>query len=169
MHQHTIMDNHIHMIVTPPKEDSLAKLVKRTCQRYAQQRNEARDATGKLFEERFHSKVITSERQWIATTLYNDANAFRAGMVLDPLGHEWSTGPLHAGRQGSRISPFMWSPAGWYTRLGQGRNTCAFIYQMLMEHYAPSDNPPAIEEIDDDQLDAPYTLRIERPDRSSAR
>lgn len=171
MHQHTIMDNHVHMIVTPPAEDSLAKLMKRACQRYAQQRNEQRDGSGKLFEERYHSKVIESERQLMATTLYNDANAFRAGMIEQPLEHVWSTGPHHAGRMGSRISPFMWAPSFWYLGLAKGRNTCATIYRALMESYAPSeDNPPAIfEEPDDDDITTPYHRRVERPDRTSAR
>jgi putative transposase len=171
MHQHTIMDNHIHMIVTPPDQDSLSRMVKRACQRYAQQRNEQRDASGKLFEERFHSKVIESERQLMVTTLYNDANAFRAGMVEKPLDHAWSTGPLHAGKPGGRISPFMWVPSDWYLRLGKGRNRCATIYQILMENYAPSeDDPPAIWEVEEDDPDTqPYHRRVERPDRTSAR
>jgi putative transposase len=170
LHQHTIMDNHVHMIVTPPAEDSMAKLIKRTCQRYAQQRNEAREASGKLFEERYQSKVIETERQFVATTLYNDANAFRAGMVSDPLEHEWSTGPLHAGRNGSRIGAWLWTPGSWYLRLARTPNARAVAYQILMENYAPMDNPPAIfEEPDDDEEDHPYHHRVERPDRSSAR
>lgn len=169
LHQHTIMDNHLHLIVTPPDEDGLAALMKRACQRYAQLRNEQRDASGKLFEERFQSKLIESERQLIATTLYNDANAFRANMVYDPLVHEWSTGPLHAGRNGSRISAFMWTPAAWYLGLARTRNACATIYQGLMENYAPADDPPAILEDEEDQPEVPYRKRLERPDRSSAR
>lgn len=168
LNQHTLMDNHIHMIVTPPDEDALAALVKRTCQRYAQLRNEKLEASGKLFEERYQSKVIESERQLMATTLYNDANAFRAQMVPDPLLHEWSTGPLHAGRNGSRISAFLWTPSPWYLGLARTRNACAIIYRGLMENYAPADDPPAIEE-DPDEAQEPYRHRIERPDGTSAR
>ena len=168
LHQLTLMDNHIHLIATPPDEDALAALVKRTCQRYAQLRNEQREATGKLFEERYQSKVIESERQMITTTLYNDANAFRAGMVPDPLLHEWSTGPLHAGRNGSRISAFMWTPAAWYLGLARTRNACAIVYRGLMDSYAPADDPPAIEE-ESDGAEESYRYRVERPDGTSAR
>jgi hypothetical protein len=154
------------MIVTPPKDDSLASLMKRACQRYAQRRNVRFDASGKLFEERYRSKLIESERQWLVTTLYNDANAYRAGMVLSPIDHAWSTGPLHAGRRGSRISAWMWTPAGWYMRLASSANSRAAIYASLMDRYAPFDERPTIDEEDDDDED---TTAVFRPDGSDAR
>lgn len=166
LHQLTLMDNHVHMIVTPPDNGSLAVLMKRACQRYAQRRNHRFDASGKLFEERYRSKLIENDRQWLVTTLYNDANAYRAGMVASPLEHAWSTGPLHAGRRGSRISPWLWSPAGWYMNLAKSANRRAEAYAYLMDTYSPFEERPSIEEEDDGDED---TTSVFRPDGTDAR
>ena len=167
LHQHTLMDDHIHMIVTPPDEDALAALVKRTCQRYAQLRNEQLEASGKLFEERYQSKVIESERQLICTTLYNDANAFRAGMVPDPLLHQWSTGPLRRLQRLAHLSVHV-DAGGLVPGSRPTRNACAIVCRGLMDSYAPVDDRPAIMD-DPDEAEEPYRYRIERPDGTSAR
>jgi putative transposase len=102
LHQLTLMTNHVHLVVTPPTAPALAVFVQRANQRYAQVRNQAL-REWKLFEERFHSKIIDDDRYLLSVSIYNDVNAYRAGMADAPLAHEWSTGPLHAGREGSRI------------------------------------------------------------------
>ena len=75
------MTNHVHSIITPPDEEALSKMMKRLCQRYAQERNQKRDASGKVFEERYRSKVIEDDAQMMFTMLYNDANGYHAGLV----------------------------------------------------------------------------------------
>lgn len=166
LHQLTMMTNHIHMIVTPPAEKALAQLVHRACQRFTQYRNDKRKSSGKLFEERYRSKVITDEPHLMMTTLYNDANAYRAGLVDDPVGHDWSTGPLHAGARG-RISLELWTPSAWYRRLGRNPASRAKAYRHMMLAYTHRDRAEILpEELDDV---SPYRRRIERPDGSSAR
>ena len=165
IHQLTLMTNHVHMVTTPPAADSLAALVKRACQRYAQLRNEARDNSGKLFEERFHSKVIEDDAHLMTVILYNDANAFHAGLVADPLLDVWSTAPLHAGRDGSRVGG-LWTPCGWYTRLGASPRQRAAAYVELMSRYAAR---PRIDDDLDGDVARPYTRRVQRPDGTCAR
>ncbi len=168
LHQLTLMTNHLHMIVTPPELTSLSTLMHRTNQRYAQQRNRLRNSTGKLFEERYRSDPIRDETHLMIVTLYNDANAFRARMVADAVGHEWSTGPLHAGGNGSRIPTEMWTPSPWYLGLGDGTVSRAGAYRRLMTSYLDTD-PIALVDDDVERDDiAPYRLRLERPDGSSA-
>lgn len=168
LHQITLMENHVHMVVTPPTRDALAALMKRACQRYAQRRNQARESSGKLFEERYHSKVIEDDEHLMTVTLYGDANAFRAGIVEDPLAHEWSTGPLHAGREGSRMAK-LWTPSVWYRRLGDSPQERSTAYAKLMTAYAAV---PARMIVDGERETAdvlPYERRVERPDRKRAR
>jgi putative transposase len=176
LHQLTLMTNHIHLIVTPPDEGALGVLVKRACQRYAQKRNERMNASGKLFEQRYRSKVIEDERQLLYTTLYNDANGFRGGIVEDPTAHRWSTAPLHAGRRGTRGSKIprsMWTPSSWYQRLGRSDRERSKNYTSLMGAYLREEieRPPQFvdEELDDETDDERYRQRIARPDGSSAR
>ncbi len=169
LHQLTLMTNHVHLIATPPEGDALSRLVKRTCQRYAQRRNASRDCSGKLFEERFHSKAIVDDAHLMTTTLYNDANAFRAGLVTGPLEHRWSTGPLHAGRADGPIGPALWTPSGWYRRLGATPAARAAAYLELMHAYVGALPTVGV----DDGMPAEdgdrYGRRVERPDGVSAR
>lgn len=169
LHQLTLMTNHVHMIVTPPEARSLADLVKRACQRYAQLRNAKRRGTGKLFEERFRSKVIKDDRQLMMTTLYNDANAYRANDVESPLSHEWSTGPLHAARPGSKIWASLWTPSRWYLGLAPTPAARAAVYEQLMAAYVRTDEPAQIDGKAEEADLEPYQQRLERPDRSCAR
>lgn len=163
LHQLTLMNNHVHMIAVPAGPDGLRVLVARTCQRYAQLRNQDREASGKLFEERYHSKVIEDAAALMTTTLYNDANGYRAGLAPSPFGYAWSTGPLHAGIAGGRIPRAMWTPSGWYVGLAADPAARAERYRELMMAYIARSEPRAADR------DSPYTRRLERPDRSFAR
>src|SRR5262249_9214186 len=56
VHSLVLMPNHMHILVTPPTAEGGSRFVQRFSQRYAKQRNRRRDASGKLFEQRFGSK-----------------------------------------------------------------------------------------------------------------
>lgn len=174
LHQLTLMRNHVHSILTPPNEEAISELVKRACQRYSQKRNQKRGGSGKLFEERYRSNIILDEAQLMATTLYNDANAFKAGAVKEPFTHEWSTVPLHAGVSGARMIRSLWTPSPWYMQLGSTGEERATAYRREMMAYLEL----VPETIDDaiavdakaEAADAePYLRRLERPNRTSAR
>jgi putative transposase len=171
LHQLTLMNNHVHLIAVPPTTAGLSELVARTCQRYAQTRNAVRNASGKLFEERFHSKILEDDEALMAVTLYNDANGFRAGLSKEPFGHEWSTAPLHAGLPRARVWMELWRPSPWYRGLGADGETRAARYRALITDYVARPRPAALEEVDALEREdlAVYRLRVERPDRSLAR
>ncbi|HUQ04623.1 MAG TPA: transposase [Kofleriaceae bacterium] len=171
LHQLTLMSNHIHSIITPPDKRALSALIKRTCQRYAQIRNELRRGSGKLFEERFKAKVITDLAHLRATTLYNDANGFRAGIVADPLSHDWSTAPIHAGQAGGDAIRSLVTPSRWYVQLGNTPSERAAAYRREMGAYLQlGDDALVDEEIRRrEDKDAEPATRIRRPDGTSAR
>jgi len=166
LHQLTLMANHVHLVATPPSETALATLVARTCQRYAQRRNEAREASGKLFEERYYSRVIEAPEALLMIMLYNDANGYRAGVADSPWGHVWSTGPLHAAADGGRVPATLWTPGPWYLSLGADACARARVYRELMADYA---RRPATPDGVVEPEARPYSMRLERPDRSFAR
>lgn len=172
LHQITLMANHVHMIVTPPTVEALSSLMKGLNQRYAQARNRLREGSGKLFEERYWSKAITSTEQLAATTVYNDTNAYQAGLLDDPFAHRWSTTGLHAGVPGTeRRIQDLWTPSAWYQGLGDDANARAAAYRTYTSEYLMTKEIPASLEgcwwLD--ELTAPYKRRLERPNRSSAR
>ncbi|HEY7955508.1 MAG TPA: transposase, partial [Polyangia bacterium] len=79
MHAAALMTNHVHLILSPPDRRALSDCVRAFSQRYAQYRNRRKNASGKLFEQRFAAFPILHERQLAVTTVYVDLNPQRAG------------------------------------------------------------------------------------------
>lgn len=170
LHQLTFMTNHYHLEATPEDDASLSRLMHRCNQRYAQIRNPLRSGSGKLFEERFRSKPIRDDKYLQAVTLYNDANAYRAGLVADPFEHSWSTAPIHGGfPERSKIPLELWTPSPWYLALGSTPQERAEHYRALMYEYISRGTPEPVQSPSDSEDSARYTRRLERPDGSSAR
>lgn len=124
-----LMQNHIHLLLTPFEERALGGFIKRIAQRYAQVRNKRYSTTGKLFEQRFYSKPIESESHLAVATAYIDLNPVRGGIVKDGAEYLWSTLRLHSGLQCSLGLEALWSPTEWYERLGHDPNERAARYR----------------------------------------
>jgi putative transposase len=108
-------------VIDPPEPLALSQLIHRFSQRYAVYRNASRGGTGKVFEERFTSVPIRSDRQLAATLAYVELNPVRAGLGREPADYRWTTYRLHTGIRGFRNGePFdgLWTPSSWYLRLG---------------------------------------------------
>src|SRR5215471_11497783 len=119
LHAATLMSNHVHLLVTPTGEKALSRFVKAVAQRYAQLRNQKRDASGKLWEERFFSRPVLDEYQVAVVTSYIHANPVRSGNVVDPIDYPWSMHGLHANKPDkSKIQSSLWTPSDWYAALG---------------------------------------------------
>ena len=119
----SLLSNHVHLIVIPGLVKALSECMKFVNWRYALYRNKRMGGTGKVFEERFWSKPITSTRQLAVTTLYVDLNETSAG-IKPYRGRAWSTRSFHDGKPEESWLPFtLWTPSSWYEHLG--RNTAA--------------------------------------------
>ena len=123
-----LMVNHVHLILTPPTTAALGACVKRFAQRYAQDRNRQRAASGRLFEERFFSKPILTDQQLALTTAYIALNPVRAGLVAHPSEYRWSTYGLHA-RTTTWIPSGIWTPSPWFFSLGRDATMRAACYR----------------------------------------
>lgn len=89
-----LMSNHVHFIVVPEREDSLAVLFGRTHGRYSQALNIRRSRCGHLWQARFHSCPM-SPAHLEAALRYVEANPCRAGMVERPEQYRWSSAAAH--------------------------------------------------------------------------
>lgn len=124
-----LMPNHVHLLLTPLERTSLGAFIKRTAQRYAQVRNKRYQTTGKLFEQRYYSKPMGSERQLAIATAYIDLNPVRAHLVDDGALYAWSTLRLHAGLPCTPTSLHaLWTPSEWYLKLGRDSHLRASAY-----------------------------------------
>jgi putative transposase len=168
LHALCVMTNHLHLIATPRDPPSLSNFVKRFSQRYAQARNRACGATGKLFEQRYVSIPIADERQLAVTTAYIELNPVRAGMVDTPGEYPWSTYALHAGER-SAISPSLWTPSTWYESLSLDPVVRATEYVEWMRWCIERDERPG--DIDligkAEAHTVPARRRFQRPDGTS--
>ncbi|MBS1258157.1 MAG: hypothetical protein MAG551_01210 [Candidatus Scalindua arabica] len=97
-----LMDNHVHFIVIPQKEDSLAKVFSISHMRYSQYFNKKKNASGHLWQGRFYSCVL--DEGYLLTALrYVERNPVRAGIVRKPWRWKWSSAREHVGRRNGII------------------------------------------------------------------
>lgn len=91
-----IMNNHVHFIGIPKREDSLAMAFRTAHTRYSQYFNKKIKACGHLWQGRFYSCVL-DERHLLATARYIERNPVRIKIVKKPTDYIWSSAKNHAG------------------------------------------------------------------------
>ncbi len=89
-----LMTNHVHLIATPQRENSLAKAVGRTHNDYSRWLNVGRRESGHVWQNRFYSCPLERRHLWAALA-YVERNPVRAGMVAEPANWPWSSAVAH--------------------------------------------------------------------------
>lgn len=106
VHAYVMMTNHIHLLVTPTTESSIAQLMRRLGQRYTQYINRTYKRSGTLWENRFRSSVISQDDYLIVCQKYIELNPVRAGMVKEPAEYLWSSYRINAyGEKSGLVTP----------------------------------------------------------------
>lgn len=96
-----LMQNHVHFLVVPGNEDSMARVFKIAHMRYAQFVNWKRGVTGHLWQGRFYSCVLGGTHL-LAAAGYIERNPVRAGLVPGAGDWEWSSAGFHKGKERDR-------------------------------------------------------------------
>src|SRR5713101_5616378 len=113
-----LMDNHVHLIAAPQREDALARTLRQAHADYARYANVKRRSSGHFWQNRYFSCALDRGHCW-RTLAYVERNRVRAGMVEEAGDRGWSSGRAHlveadAGRwldvYGSRVE---YSPEQW--------------------------------------------------------
>ncbi len=86
-----LMGNHVHLLIRVQNE-SLDVVMKRIGGAFAYWYNGKYERTGHLFQDRFKSEVIDSERYLIAALRYILRNPVKAGMCKRPEDYKYSSG-----------------------------------------------------------------------------
>lgn len=89
-----LMDNHVHFIAVPDKQDSLARAFNGAHMRYSQYFNGKHNLAGHLWQGRFYSCVLDG-RHLLAAARYTERNPVRAGLVPGPEAWKWSSAEAH--------------------------------------------------------------------------
>ena len=91
-----LMPNHVHFVMVPEREDSLAVLLRRLHGRYTQMINARRCRSGHLWQNRFYSCPLGGSHLWHALA-YVERNPVRAALVGRPEEYKWSSAAAHLG------------------------------------------------------------------------
>lgn len=119
-----LMTNHVHLIVVPGHEESLAILLRRLHGRYAQYYNTRYGRSGHLWQNRYFACLLQQNHLW-AAMIYVEHNPVRAGLAVSPADYAWSSAAAHlSGNDPAGILDMAWwlreKPEHWDLMLGTG-------------------------------------------------
>lgn len=112
IHAYVLMDNHFHLLATPQTADGLPQMMQAVGRRYVRYFNDRQKRSGTLWEGRYKSTLIQTERYLLACMAYIDLNPVRAGMVAQARDYPWSSHAHYIGLRSDRLvtpHPLVWA------------------------------------------------------------
>ena len=112
IHAYVLMGNHFHLLVTPQSTDGLPQMMQAVGRRYVRLFNDSQGRTGTLWEGRYKSTLIQTDRYLLACMAYIDLNPVRAGLVAQAADYPWSSYAHYAGLRADRLitpHPLYWA------------------------------------------------------------
>ena len=97
IHAYVLMPNHLHLLATPNDATGLALMMQKVGRFYVPWFNHKYERTGGLFEGRFRTSLIDTDRYFMTCSRYIELNPVRAHMVAGPGDYAWSSYAHHAG------------------------------------------------------------------------
>jgi putative transposase len=107
-----LMTNHVHLVVVPETERSLANTFRHAHARFSQYWNTEFHRTGHLWQNRFYSCPIEEAAAW-RVVRYVEQNPVRAGMVETAAAYAWSSAAAHVGLEASPVLDCDWWNSRW--------------------------------------------------------
>ena len=141
LHAYVLMDNHVHLLTTPPEIGAVARLMQKLGRGYVGQFNTRHRRTGTLWEGRYKASLIDSESYLLHCHRYIDLNPVRARMTDDPATYPWSSCAHHC--CGHPVNAIL-SPHPAYTALGITPEARAEAYRHLLRETLSDDDLTAI-------------------------
>lgn len=114
VHGYVLMDDHVHLLLTPPEDATLGRLMQSLGRRYVAGFNRRHGRTGSPWEGRFRATIVEPEPHLLGCLRYIEQNPVRAGRVAHAGDWPWSSAAHHLGR---RRDPLIVEPPAWW-RLG---------------------------------------------------
>lgn len=90
-----LMDNHVHLLVVPETDISLARGIGLTNQMYTQYLNRKLKQSGRIWQNRFFSCVVDSDQYLWEVARYIERNPLKAGLSARVETYPWSSGKAH--------------------------------------------------------------------------
>jgi putative transposase len=90
-----LIDNHVHLLVVPEKEDSLARGIGLTNQVYTQYLNRKLKQSGRIWQNRFFSCLVGQDDYLWTVARYIERNPVKTGTVKKAEDYRWSSARAH--------------------------------------------------------------------------
>lgn len=140
VHAYVLMSNHFHVLATPGNEVGIPLMMQAVGRQYVRHFNRRHGRTGTLWEGRYKSTLIQSERYLLACMVYIDLNPVRAGMVAQPADYPWSSHRHYVGTQAQRLV----TPHPLYWELGNTPFAREAAYAELVQAGVPAEQQRAL-------------------------
>lgn len=134
LHGFVLMDNHVHLLLTPGEAGAVSRLMHTFARNYAGRFNQRHGRTGTLWEGRYKACLVDSEDYFLACSRYIELNPVRAWIAAQPLQYPWSS---HRCNAAGAQDPLL-TPHECYLALGPNAGTRASAYQALFEEALPA-------------------------------
>jgi putative transposase len=129
LHAYVLMTNHIHLLVTPDRDEGIGRLLQSVGRSYVGYVNRTYQRTGTLFEGRFKSTIVDAEDYVLACYRYIEANPLRAKMVGRAGEYRWSS---HGRNAEGRPDPLV-REHEVYRSLGRAAEARAQAYRQIFD------------------------------------
>ena len=111
VHAYVLMSNHFHLLATPHTLEGLPHMMQAVGRRYVRYFNDSQHRSGTLWEGRYKSTLIQTERYLLACMVYIDLNPVRAGLVAQARDYPWSSHGHYTGLHTDKLitpHPLIW-------------------------------------------------------------
>ena len=129
LHAYVLMGNHFHLLATPQTADGLPQMMQAVGRRYVRYFNDTQHRSGTLWEGRYKSTLIQTERYLLTCMAYIDLNPVRAGLVAHPRDYAWSS---YGHYTGQRIDKLI-TPHALFWELGNTPFAREAAYAQLVQ------------------------------------
>ncbi|MDN5780724.1 MAG: transposase [Luteimonas sp.] len=175
VHAFVLMDNHVHLLLSAGQAGRIALAMRAAGQAHVQAFNFRHGRSGTLWQGRFKSCLVDTDRYLLTVIRYIEFNPVRAAMVARPEDHRWSS--VHT-RRGQACDPLLTlhplylslghdsmqraKAYGAWLRLGIGEDELADVRRHMAQERVLGD--PRFQRMVERALNRPVTCRpVGRP------
>lgn len=132
IHAYVLMTNHVHILANPQGKESISQMMQQLGRKYVSYFNKEHGRSGTLWEGRFRSSTIRSERYLFACYRYIELNPVRAGLVRSACEYRWSSYRVNA----MGLPDGLVRPSAIWLALGNTAAERSRRYQRIFEDVA---------------------------------